>query len=62
MPAILATWEAEIQRMVQGQPGKTFHESPYQPIPWYGGTQQTSKLLIRLTMRGSESRPAWAKE
>jgi hypothetical protein len=41
MPAILATWEAEIRRvMVQGQSGQIVHETPSPKITmakWTGG-------------------------
>jgi hypothetical protein len=50
MPEILATWEAEIRRIVvQGQPRQKVHEIPISKITrgkWTGGVVQAVQLLL----------------
>jgi hypothetical protein len=50
MPAVLATWEAETERiMVQSQPGKIVHEilsSKIASAKWTGGVAQAVECLL----------------
>jgi hypothetical protein len=55
MPAILATWKAEIGRIVvRGQPGKKVNKTTSQPIAGHGGMclsfQATWEAEIRRIM------------
>jgi hypothetical protein len=48
IPAILATWEVEIKRIVaQGQFGQKVHKTPYQPIKVGCGSIYLSSQLRR---------------
>jgi hypothetical protein len=62
MPVILATWEAEIRRIVvQGQHRQGIHQTPSQPITGHSGMHLSEGCAEGWHREDHGSRPPWAK-